>query len=154
MHSCRAMRTIEFDITCLCSKYWYVLYENKSNAATVVYNYSFYHRSMLARATYPYESWPDIYSTKDESAKQKRQHNYTFTPSSGGGIAFSRSLRLAYRLEDQVYNTLLFSFNARTTNCARAPVKSIFERWVALDECICKLAFYRTLAKRMHCPDI
>ena len=60
---------------------------------------------------------------------------------------------MACRLEDQVYNALRFSLNTRTTNCTRAPIKSIFECWIALDECICKLAFHRTLAKRMHCPD-
>ena len=69
MNSCRAMQTIEFGITCLCSEYGYVLYESISHAAFVVYNNMFYHIRMLARATYRYENSPDIYITKKMTAR-------------------------------------------------------------------------------------
>ena len=69
MNSCRAMQTIEFHITCLCSKYGYVLYESISHAAFVVYNYTLYHISMLARATYRYENSPDIHITKKMTSR-------------------------------------------------------------------------------------
>ena len=106
--------------------------------------------SKLARATDPYQYWPE--TTKYGTAKQ---NDHTTKPSHLllGGVVFSRSLRLAERLDGQVYDALRFCMNARTTDCVRAPIQASCKRGFALDECIRNLAFHRTLAIRMHSQD-